>query len=647
MTYVGTQLVRKPGPIGDIPAVLLLGPRGSGKTSLLEYLREWGRSAPLASLDLAAFERADKTLFDVLAELAYQIQARKDHSPRITFPSFAMLLLAAVAEVSKRDRGAAVAQMSKLLQQGMDQGDYAYESLQPLLDGAAAFAGGLLPGWVTQIIPVVRSTQRLQARIRISRRSTQASKDVGGPRAGTDFLVGVNHLFHGHPQQQKDAERLLFEAFLADLRAVYESRSGHKQRTAHCLVLLDNVDSELGESFLQRLLDSRNGVPGRAGRHDPLLVVGTARRSPEALIREEQRLPSPPDYALSWRERADRFTPVAAGGLRAGLLRDLDRAEVEEHAGSTLAELAQSAPSRENTSYWLGWITYGVSRGHPAVTGAVLDAVARFPANTPWSERIQRWPSLPARASADGRTGTVADATLDLLLADCDADLRIVLPRAAAALTQSHAEVADDLWRDVQPALRRRFEDDGKVAFHPATRFLLLRRLDKADSTDGPGSWVGAHHALRSAASDDRTGAYHALAAGQLDAAVDYLHSRFNVVPADEWCEDLSYIQRAPARWMGSRPEPARDRYARLVGTPTGDEARQAIIRLLAAGWITSHPRADRFADLFKDPLGDPDAELYFYIAEEFRVLRRLARGGEGDRDVFDGKVRSYGRKPW
>ncbi|HEY5837157.1 MAG TPA: ATP-binding protein, partial [Streptomyces sp.] len=147
-----------------------------------------------------------------------------------------------------------------------------------------------------------------------------------------------------------------------------------------------------------------------------------------------------------------------------------------------------------------------------------------------------------------------------------------------------------------------------------------------------------------------RTAAYHDLARADPATAVDHLHAWFLAMrpgEAERWCDDLSFIQRAPGRWPGGRPEPARERYERLVGTPTGDDARQAITRLLVAGWITAHPHTDPYAEAYEDPLGDPYAELYRSIAEEFRTLRRLIRSGERDRDVFDRKVRQYGRKPW
>lgn len=654
-TYAEPYLTRTPGPLGRLPALLLLGPRGSGKTTLLRHLATWGRAAPLAHLDLAAMERDGKTLFDVLADTAYQLQARKDDVPELAFPSFTVLLLAAGAAVTRNDRPGAVTQMRALLQSATTgQQEVTLDTVQPLIDGAASVAGGVLPGWVTQIVPVIRSTQRLRARMRLNRSIANAAQDVGGPRAGADFLVGVNRLFHGHPEEQREAQRLMLDAFLADLRAAYEHRSGHNKRTTHCMLLLDNADGELGTLLLQLLLDARSGTPGRPGRPDPLLAVAAARRPPRTLTDEEQRQATAPDYTDGWSADGEHFRPVRVGRLHVGPLRDLTRTEVDGHAERVIAALPPSAlrPAADNGWYWLGWAVHTVTRGQPAATGAVLDAMTRFPAGTPWDVRIQGWPALPADTSAEPPTGrrdrghpTVAEAVLDWLLADFDPGLRAVLPRAAAALTQGQAEAADELWRGVPSALVREFEDSGGAAYHPVVRFLLLRLLD-ASTAEGAGSWDRAHEVLADAADDELLTAYHQLARGRLDDAVDHLCRRLGRVPAEQWCEELDRIQRAPARMTGGRPEPARDRYRRLVDTLSGDGARQAVTRLLAAGWIAVHPPRDPLHDAYEDPLGDPYADLYSFIAEEFKALRGLTRV-EADRDVFRARAAQYERKPW
>jgi hypothetical protein len=133
---------------------------------------------------------------------------------------------------------------------------------------------------------------------------------------------------------------------------------------------------------------------------------------------------------------------------------------------------------------------------------------------------------------------------------------------------------------------------------------------------------------------------------------VDYLRRRFPPeVPADVWCEDLSYLQRAPARWPAGRLEPAEDRYERLAGDPPGDHTRQAVTRLLVAGLITAHPSTDPYAQLYEDPFGDPYARMYDDIADEFRNLHDTRGIGGAGRAVFAAKAKEYDElyrgKPW
>jgi hypothetical protein len=628
------------------PALLLLGPRGSGKTSLLRHLGHWGQKHPLASVDLAAptSDGQSKSFFDALTELVFQLQEVKEGCPPLVFPSFSVLLMAVVTGVSTQSRMRAVEEMRAALQPDGQQ-EYAYENLQPLIQGFAAVIGGL-PAWVTQVIPVVRGSQRIRASIEIRRRVAQAARDAGHRHAPMDFLVQVNRLFNGESVQRDEAEKLLLRAFLADLHAAYTGRRGNsRRRTTHCLVLLDNAEYEAGDRLLKLLLESRAAPP----HADPLLVVATARNAPETLARQEEGMqPDVLDYRRrSWPE-ATVFRPVQVRGLQAGWLRDLSREEVMNHAAVVLKALPEGAaqPQVRDQAEWLAWVVHGATRGQPAATGAVLEILGRFPADTDWDTRIRRCLALPQAVRGPGSELTAADDVLDLLLTGLEPGIRTVLPRAAAALTPDQAEAAQRLWPN--NAMRHWYEELGPVVSHPVVRFLLLRRLDAAPETPEAGSWDGACRILRDAAPDERTKAYYDLARGDVDSAVGYLRERFgtDTVPADDWCADLSWLQRAPARWSGGLPEQARPRYERLVGVAAGDEVRQAITRLLVAGWITAHPRTDPCAELYEDPFGDPYAELYGDIVEDFRVLRGRARNAH-DRFVFGEKAKQYERKPW
>ncbi|MFF4245497.1 ATP-binding protein [Streptomyces sp. NPDC001822] len=655
---VAETLSRQQGPLRPIPALMLLGTRGSGKTALTGHLREWARRVPLASIDLEPVGERGGTPIDVLIEMAFQLSARHDGIPRLGFPALGALLAAVGTAVDAGSRERAVRDMAEALRAGRAR-EHSYQELQGIVDGVAQLAGFGLPGWSSVVMPLVQGGMRMRLGLRLRRRFAETSA-AGPGRGGTaDFLVGVNRLYHGYPAQRAEAERVLLDSFLADLRGAYASGRADRLRTTHCLALLDNADSPVGEAFLTLLLESRE----RSGRPDPLLVVTTARRRPETLVRAETGSGHRPDYRESW-PRQSHFRPLSAGPLVvAGQLRDLSRREVEAHAAATLDGLPAGSvlPRTDNAVQWLGWIVYEVTRGHPAGTAEVLDGLRRMPADMPWDARMHQ-----CLAPLDGSVEPVPAVSagprlLELLLRDCSAQLARLMPRAAAGVTLGRAETCESLWEGQEPVLREFVgycaddlrtvpePDDGLPALHRLTRFLLLRRLDGAPETGGPGSWTGAHRALRAAAvtrGDLRAVAYHDLALDDLGSAVGYLRDRFDEVGADAWCADLAWLQRAPCRWDGALPEPARDRYERLVGVAGGDAPRRAITRLLAAGWITPHPRPEGAAQPYGDPLGDPYAELYPDIVEEFLTLRRPI-GDEHDRHVLLRMAQRYERKPW
>jgi hypothetical protein len=648
--YVDEHVDRTPGPdLITPPALLLLGPHGSGKSSLLGYLEHWAQRLPLASVDLAAAtsEGQSKSFFDALTEVVFRLQEVKDDYPPLVFPSFSVLLMAVVTGVSTQSRERAVQEMRAAFQpdgqNGQDgQQEYAYEKLQPLIQGVATAVGGV-PAWVTQVIPVIRGGQRIRAAVEIRRRVSHAARDAGHHHAPMDFLVRVNRLFNGPSVQRDEAEALLMRAFLADLRAVYTGRRGRRRRNANCLLLLDNADHEAGNRLLRLLLESRT-----AREHaDPLLVVAAARTRPETLARrEEGTLSAVLDYRTgSWPDET-AFAPVRVRGLFVGWLRDLNREEVLHHAAEVLKALPEQAaqPEARDPAEWLGWVVYGATRGQPAATGLVLRALGRFPADTDWETRVRQCLALPRAVPGLDPEQTAADQVLDRLLPHLETALWRALPSTAAALTPDQAEAAPGLLPSL--SARNWYEAVAGDVAQPVVRFLLLRLLDAAPGDRGADPWENACRILRAAAGDERTQAYYDLAREDVAGAVEYLRRRFGEVPAAEWCADLSWLQRAPARWWGGLPEPARARYERLVGGAVGDEARQVITRLLVAGWITAHPRTDPCAELYEDPFGDPYAELYGDIAEDFRALRRLARDAN-DLFVFRERAEQYERKPW
>ncbi|MFH8409205.1 ATP-binding protein [Streptomyces sp. NPDC018019] len=666
--FVGQRLVRGRGEHARHPVLLLLGPRGSGKTALTGRLENWGRSAPMAALDLAALDDGVHHPVDVLARIAFQLNARRRDFPPLALPSFAVLLMALSAEADPESRDAALGQMREALRTGRAE-DHSLAVLRELVTSVGVPMG--LPGWSAAVVPLIQGWQRARVWWGVHRRLGRVPRGGGNrPQVPADALVDLNHHFrHGTAAQRERAESVLLQAFLADLQGAYTKHGGDRARTLRCLVLLDNADSELGDAFLQALTEARAAAPEQP---DPLVVVACARRPPEVLRQLEVGPRQLGSYLSCWQppEQEDgpelfvpRVVTRPGGGARLEVaqLRLLDRSEVQEQAGPYVKRMPSAAlAGLTHPVAWLGRTVHELTRGHPAATRAVLEALEDFAPEVPCGRRLRM-------VMAPEGPHSVADELLALLLQDLPQELGDALPRAAAAVTLGQAASAGDLWRrgDAPPRLLRGLAHDDqyaeRIAFdghqHSAlpviVRRLLLGRLALAAAApDGTSPWDAAHDILGAAAESGRVGAYHRLAGGDVEGAAVYLYDRFLGVcggdgSARTWCEELSWIQRAPRRWD-----------AEALGRSAGAEFRHRIApaqgppdlvmvgRLLVAGWITTHPATDPYAALWSDPLGDPAAELYPKIVDALQTLSgRLS--DETDHDVLWQRAAAYERKPW
>ncbi|MFH8346349.1 ATP-binding protein [Streptomyces sp. NPDC018045] len=666
--FIGQRLVRDRGEHTRHPVLLLLGPRGSGKTALAGRLETWGRRAPLAALDLAALDDGAHHPVDVLARIAFQLNARRPDYPPLALPSFAVLLMALSAEADPESRDAALGQMREALRTGRAE-DHSLAVLRELVASVGVPMG--LPGWSAAVVPLIQGWQRVRVWWGVHRRLGRVPHGGSRPQVPADALVELNqHFRHGTAAQRERAESVLLQAFLADLQGAYTRHGGDRTRTLRCLVLLDNADSELGDAFLQALVEARAAGPERP---DPLVVVAGARRAPDVLRQLEQGPQQLGGYLSCWQppeqeDGPESFVPrtVARPGggarLEVAQLRRLDRAEVQEQAGPYVKRMPQTAlAGRTHPVAWLGRTVHELTRGHPAATRAVLDALEDFAPEVPCGRRLRM-------VLAPEGPHSVADELLDLLLQDLPRELvEGALPRAAAAVTLGQAASATDLWRqaDSPPRLLRELAHDDRhaerITFdgqpHSAlpdlVRRLLLGRLSlAAASADGRAPWDRTHEILRDAAESGRVGAYHRLAGGDVQGTADYLHDRFLDVcegggSARAWCAELSWIQRAPRRWeadAAARSAGAEFQH-RLARAPSPPD-RLMVTRLLVAGWITTHPASDPYAALWSDPLGDPEAELYPKIVDALQTLSgRLS--DETDHDVLWQRAAAYERKPW
>lgn len=669
--FAGSRMLRSP-EAGPLASVLLLGPRGSGKTTLLQHLAEWSRLAPVAHVDLAARGRHGAKPLDVLARLVFQLNEEKQDFPQLDFPRCGLLLMAVSTEVDLTSRDRAVQQLRAAME---EPGGQRGERLKSLLEAFAETLATLLgaPGIALtaplRLLPDGRGMRGLspgiwQRLVRIRRRQGGQSVD--------DFLVNLNMLYNDRESAERErAEQVLFDAFVTDLQQAYDSRAARRKRTTNCLLLLDNTDSPLGEQFLEPLLRAREKADGK----DPLLVLGTAAARPESLVRREPGGPPQTGSYLACWDRDREFRPVRVDSvLHVGQLRDLHRREVNKEAEEMLRRVPTDAvmPETDDGVQWLGWLVHELTRGQPAATAAVLNALRAQRMDASWDGRLRELFT----------PGLVRDMLDRLLPMGTSVELRTMLSRAAAAVHLGQAGAARELWREASEALRADFAlfsgdsmrtmhlttgdpltDGPHETLHPVLRFLLLRQLAMADATAD--TWDVAHTALslRAAArvegghsGDSWAIAYHDLASGHLEAAAIHLDSCFTGMPAEEWCQGLCQLRRAPVRTRGGGlPEPPRRHFeglVRFLNDPARprDRRMKAVTRLLAASWIAPEPRddqaTDRVGDPYRNPLGDPYAELYPDIREEFLTLRGMV-DDEADRHVFLQKSEQYKRRPW
>ncbi|EST23214.1 hypothetical protein N566_25880, partial [Streptomycetaceae bacterium MP113-05] len=488
-------------------------------------------------------------------------------------------------------------------------------------------------------------------------------------------VVSLNRLYNEHEQTERSlAEEALFDAFLADLHDAYRSRHGNHHRTSHCLLLLDNADSQQGDEFLRLLLEARD----RAGHSDPLLVVATAAAGPQALMRREGGTARDTRGYLSAWDEPHLFRPVPVDDvLHVGRLRDLDEHEVDAVVETALRSQVGNVelPEVDNAVQWLGWLVHQLTRGQPATAAVVGTLCLRRDDDT--------WPARLRQLFTPDLVGALLERLLPL---GTTPEFRAQLARAAVAVNLGDAGAARDLWEHAGEALNSEFRhfsgnalrtmrietgddrtDGAHEMLHPLLRFLLLRELAGAPpaADDGVEAWDAAQTALsnrvRSRIADGYEDeqcalAYHDLASGRLESAARYLDGRFGEVPADEWCTELCRLRRAPIRTRGGAPpEPPRRLFRELVAFLADDgrprSARTKVVtRLLAACWISPEPAddpdTDRVGDPYRNPLGDPFAELYADIREEFLTLRGMVDDGT-DRHVLLLKSEQYRRKPW
>lgn len=305
-----------------------------------------------------------------------------------------------------------------------------------------------------------------------------------------------------------------------------------------------------------------------------------------------------------WPAQEEKFVPEPiVTGLVVGRLRDLARHEVEQQAKEVLRSAGRRVPvpAADNGVQWLGWVVHELTRGHPAGTAQLLEALLECPGETAWEARL--------RQVLQPSSGLV-DALLERLLPiEASGELAQALARAAAAVDLAQTQAGRVLWDESSARVQEEFADfctdvlrtmhldSGDEGFdgpsetpHPLLRLLLLCRLaavpepdvgtggdgGTTDGASGMRGWRAVHAALReraAASGEQATAAYHALASGDLAAAAAYLDEAFDRLAPEDWCAELCRLRRAPL------PRPAAPSTGRCGNATNGWSTTSVTVR--------------------------------------------------------------------
>lgn len=596
-----------------LPVVVLVGTRGSGRTTALEWLGFLGSHRPHALYDFAS--AGPRRPHEVAGRLAYGLSHRFARQPALLFPRLTLGLLVV-------DPGLSLdAHDSRRAGQQLRRALYDAHEHTVAADRAAEVAGLLqdlnllqIPG-IGLLAGLIRRPPRMP--LGIARRT--GFSWYAGPHTPLHELVALNQLSKSGTDADRAAvDRRLCEAFLADLRGEFARR----RRDRNCVVLLDNIDAPGGRAFLDLLVQLREA----SGVSDPLLAVATASdagkvpgpfapgpagvwiRTPEqaSYADWEQSVPDPPPDS-SWRWYCVQ-------------LRDLTAGEVSQ-LGAGLADRLPEAPP----------LVHRLTHGHAWSAHRLLEASAHIPGRGDTEELLRgilARPAPPAGEEGAPEPGPLGRAVLHDLLEGMTEEQRTALVECSAAREFDTAcdtdlldafslrtrnslarETGNRLWLtapDPQDAGARGGRGSGYLqdahprplsahpVLHPWLRLLLLQELARSSSR-----WDEVHELLQDWHA--RHGhpldvLYHALARGRLDDVVAHLARSLTGLPGtDAWLYELYAVTAAPVRTPvlpGQTPTLRVDRLAEeLAPASFAAPDRRALTMLVTALWLAGDPR--------------------------------------------------------
>jgi len=643
----------------DQPVLVYEGAHGSGKTVLIDHLAEiLDQVVPFAQIDFEANRQA--TAPEVLSGLAFELSQRCADYIELRFPRLLTGLVVMRETLNLNNHNDARAQVTRVLevQRNIDALQRILRDVAQGLSQIIVHETNLPVGALVSEIPAV-VLKRL-AKWRRTRFIVLGSVHEWYGHRGRDYgndaidkLIELNRwarnvkVKNDNEDDRKRIDRLLLDAFLADLREEFAGARRSDELSANCVVLLDNADTVLGQYFLGELVESRQlRVADRKLGPEPLTVVVTSRGELLADALRNEVMESDGDEE----QTDDRLRQVH--GRRPSWLRyrlpDLTRNEI----GSMVEGLALT----QGNDHRLTAMACQLTGGHPAATQLLLKAVADWPDDC---DELAKVLTRPESGRQTNRL-PVANRMLTGLLGEFPESSKPDLITSAAAVSRGHAvrlADSDDQLPDGNPLLAgtgaNYLEIIDPVLWSasggsgPALlRRLLLGGLARRCSEMGPG--LGQHgtigrlpewqevfgwHRDRCAEAKDQQGEfYYALADGDLAHVAPILLTRLTVDPAASWLELLQSVTTAPHRphyVAVSGNSPIDEVHALTGNTRALDRSLASMRRLVAAEQILASPltdarrrpvhlqAADDYGDLAKLP--PSGKELLYEAAREHR----------------------------
>lgn len=624
----------------DLPVIVLLGPRGSGKTERLKRLEgDHAGVVPCVRLDLGDEAFADSPpgspLRKVLIRLMFQLSERCAHFGRLKFPRLTLGLLAVDSPVDLNNRDRALSDIKNLLdndERVKEVMDFIHElpevvhkqQVVPVPAGTDTVLNVALQGLAPMVLRRVVLRKAL---------SWYGQRVPGRSENPYDALIKLNHKNRRGAEERREVDETLFEAFLTDLQANFNEGFGHWDRVANCLALLDNVDSPIGESFLNLFVRARDQRARETTKKqcDPLVAVAArrnrSRRYDEGAVRADR--PEDAGYHVWLAERSQE----RSSWLYLVELRDLTLQEVEQ---------AVQEADLPRTPKGLARFTHRLTQGHPATVRLVIDSVKEWLQRDPSGLDLRKILDLPVRTNGSEFESSVGSLALDGLLMSMDATQRKDLVTFAAAddivsaasletlgvvtsgiVAKLYEILHADLWVTGTTMSGRQ-----ELVSHALLRRLLLWELAHRPEA-APDGWTAVQTWLRDyheGPDDDVQKLRHTLALGDLDSVVRYFDGSFREGSIAEWLTEWHAVTAAPNR-LQSRPElrdcsPSEQVKGLTADVAGGNPRGETIARLIAAKWILS------------DPLTVPDEELVSLTITELNHLAHLA--GRDFKVLFD-----------